>query len=159
MLQDLLPIRRVVITTKVRLQLAAEDLQCRTLANTVRSNQTQDLTRTRHGKSVELEAIGRITVGDLSLQVGGQVDDVNRTERALLRADTTTNAQSLGDEGDLGLGGDLDAKFASANHRARLFAFLTTFLLQLASARHHNLHKICTFGLHCIRWWFHVSQA
>lgn len=67
-------------------------------------------------------------MGDLSLQVGGQVDNVNRTERAFFRTDTTTNAETLRDEGDFGLRGDFDAKLACANNRARLLALLTTFL-------------------------------
>jgi len=77
---------------------------------------------------VKLEAVGRVTVGDLGFQIGGQVDNVNGTEWALLRADTTTNAQLLGDEGDLGLGGHFDTHLTRADHGARLFAFLATFL-------------------------------
>ena len=50
---------------------------------------------------MKLEAVGRVAVGDLGLEVGGQVDDVNGSEWALLGTDTTTNAQALGDEGDL----------------------------------------------------------
>ncbi len=45
---------------------------------------------------------------DLGLKVGRQVDDGNSPERTFLGTDTTTNAQSLGDVGDLGLGGDFD---------------------------------------------------
>lgn len=67
-------------------------------------------------------------MGDLAFQVGRQVDDVNGTERAFLRADTATNTQALGDESDLGLGSDLNAKFSGADDGAGLFAFLTTFL-------------------------------
>lgn len=127
-LQDLLPVRRVLITTEVRLQLATENLQGGTLSDTVCSNQTENLTGTGHGKSVKLEAVGRVAVGDLGLEVGGQVDDVNGSEWALLGTDTTTNAQALGDEGDLRSGIDFNAKLASADHRARLLALLTTFL-------------------------------
>lgn len=53
---------------------------------------------------------------------------MNSTERAFLRADTATNAQALGDESDLGLGSDLNAKFSGADNGAGLFAFLTAFL-------------------------------
>ena len=70
-LQDLLPVRRVVIPTEVRLQLATENLQSRTLSDTVCSNQTENLTGTGHGESVKLEAVGRVAVGDLGLEVGG----------------------------------------------------------------------------------------
>ena len=77
---------------------------------------------------MKLEAVGRVAMGDLGLEVGGQVDDVNGSEWALLGADTTTNAQTLGDEGDLRSGIDFDAKLAGADHGARLLALLTTFL-------------------------------
>lgn len=82
---------------------------------------------------MELETVGRITVGDLAFQVGGQVDDVNCAKWAFLRTDTTSNAQRLGDEGDLGGGVDFNAKLARADHRARLLALLTTFLQKLVS--------------------------
>jgi hypothetical protein len=67
-------------------------------------------------------------VGDLGLEVGGQVDDVNGSERAFLGADTTTNAQALGNKGDLRTGIDFNAKLACADHGTRLLALLTTFL-------------------------------
>lgn len=127
-LQNLLPVRRVVVTTEVRLELATKNLQRGTLSDTVCSNQTEDLTGTGHRKSVKLEAVGRVAVGDLGLEVGGQVDDVNGSEWALLGADTTTNAQALGDKGDLRSGIDFNAKLACADHGARLLALLTTFL-------------------------------
>lgn len=77
---------------------------------------------------MQLEAVGRVTVGDLCLEVGRQVDNVDSAERTFLRADTATDTEALGDEGDLGLGCYFDTKLACADHRARLFAFLTTFL-------------------------------
>ena len=77
---------------------------------------------------MKLEAVGRVTVGDLGLQVGGQVDNVNGTERALLGTDTTTNTQSLGDEGNLGGRVNFNAKLSRADHGTSLLALLTTFL-------------------------------
>jgi hypothetical protein len=41
---------------------------------------------------MQLEAVGAIAVSDLSLEVGGQIDDVNGIEWALLGTDTTPNA-------------------------------------------------------------------
>ena len=41
---------------------------------------------------MQFETVGRVTMGDLALEVGGQVDDGDGAERAALRADTTTNA-------------------------------------------------------------------
>lgn len=40
---------------------------------------------------MKLEAVGRVSMGDLRLQICGQVDDVNCAERALFRTDTTPN--------------------------------------------------------------------
>ena len=85
---------------------------------------------------MQLEAVGRVTVGDLCLEVGGQVDNVDGTERAFLRADTATDTEALGNEGDLGLGCHFDTKLACADHRARLFALLATFLKQVMSLVH-----------------------
>ena len=67
-------------------------------------------------------------MGDLGLKIGRQVDDMDGSKGTFLGADTTTDAQSLRDEGDLGLGGHLDAQLSRANDRTGLFAFLTTFL-------------------------------
>jgi len=61
---------------------------------------------------VQLEAVRGVSVGDLSLEVGGQVDNVDGVEGAFLRADTATDTQALRDEGDLGVGGDFDTELA-----------------------------------------------
>lgn len=127
-LQNLLPVRRVVVAAQVGLELAAQNLQRSTLADTVGADETEHLTGTGHGKTVKLEAVGGVTVGDLGFQVGGQVDNVNGTERALLWTDTTTNAQLLGDEGDLRLGGHFDTHLTRADHGAGFLALLATFL-------------------------------
>ena len=126
--QDLLPVRRVLEPTKVRLQLASQDLQCGTLSDTVGTNQTQDLTGSRHGQTVELEAVGGVAVGDLALEVRGQVDDLDGVEGALLGADTASDTQTLTDEGDLAGGVDLDTQLAGLDDGTRLFALLATFL-------------------------------
>lgn len=67
-------------------------------------------------------------MGDLCLEVGGQVDDMDGPKRAFFRADATTDTQTFRDVGNLGFRGDFDAKLARANHGAGLFAFLPTFL-------------------------------
>lgn len=77
---------------------------------------------------MKLETIRRVSMGDLSLEVRGQVDDVDSIERTLLGADTASYAQALGNEGDLGVGRDFDAQLAGADDGAGLFAFLSTFL-------------------------------
>lgn len=56
---------------------------------------------------------------------------MNSTERAFLRADTASNAEALGNEGNLGIGVHFNAELASAHHRARLLALLSTFLHSL----------------------------
>lgn len=65
---------------------------------------------------MELKAVGGVSVGDLGLEVGGQVDDRNGVERTLLGADTTTNTKTFGDEGDLGFRADFNAQLSTANN-------------------------------------------
>jgi len=57
---------------------------------------------------MELEAVGRVAVGDLGLEVGRQVDNGDCAEGTLLRADTTSYAETLGDEGQTGFGSDFN---------------------------------------------------
>lgn len=40
---------------------------------------------------MKLEAVGRVSVGNMRLEVGWQIDDVDSTEGALLWANTTTD--------------------------------------------------------------------
>lgn len=127
-LQDLLPVRRVLISAQVGLELARQNLQRSTLANTVGSDETQDLTRSGHGQTVQFEAVGGVAVGDLALEVGGQVDDLDGVEGALLRADTATDTQALTDEGDLAVRVDFDTELAGLDDGAGLLALLATFL-------------------------------
>lgn len=126
-LDNVLPVRGVVVSTQVGLELATQNLEGGTLSNTVGSNKTEDLARSRHGKTMQLEAVGSISVGDLALEVGGQVDDGDGVEWALFGADTTTDTERLGDESKLGIGSDFNTELSTANDGARFFAFLTTF--------------------------------
>jgi hypothetical protein len=130
-LENLLPVRGVVEAAEVGLQLAAQNLQGSTLSGTVTTNETQNLTRSGHRQSVELEAVGRVTVGDLRLEVGGQVDDVDGIERTFLRANTATDTETLGDEGNLGCVFNLNTELAGTDDGTGLLAFLTTFLCGL----------------------------
>ena len=127
MLDDVLPVGGVIVSAQVWLELATQDLEGGTLADTVRSDETEDLARAGHGKPVELEGIGAITMGDLVLEVRGQVDDGDGVEGALLGADTATDAEGFGDEGQAGIGGDFNTKLAAADDGAGLFTLLTTF--------------------------------
>jgi hypothetical protein len=100
-LQDLLPVWWVVVPPQIWLQLAAQNLQRRALSDTVCSHQSEYLAGAGHGQSVQLEAVGRVSMGDLSLEIRGQIDNVDSVERAFLRADTASDTQSLGNESDL----------------------------------------------------------
>lgn len=115
------------MSAQVGLELSAENLQSGTLSNTVCSDQTENLAGSGHGQTVQLETVGSISMGDLAFEIGGQVDDGDGIERALLGADTATDAEGLGDECELRVGLDLNTEFPAANDGARLFALLTTF--------------------------------
>ena len=150
-LENLLPVWRVVEATQVRLELSAQNLQRRTLSDTVCTDQTQHLARTGHRQPVQLETVGRVSMGDLGLEVRGQVDDVDGVKGAFLGTDTASDTQSLGDEGDLGRRVYFDAQLAGAHHWAGLFAFLSTFLGRVSRlARGKERGRVAlALGLHC----------
>jgi hypothetical protein len=64
----------------------------------------------------------------LRLEVGGQVDDVDGVEWAFLWADTASNAEALGNEGDFAGSVDFNAKLACSHDRTGLLALLPAFL-------------------------------
>lgn len=49
---------------------------------------------------MKLEAVGRVSVSDLSLEIGRQVDDADSAKWALLWANTTTDAEVLRNKGN-----------------------------------------------------------
>jgi hypothetical protein len=57
-------------------------------------------------------------MGDLSLEVGGQIDNVDGVEGAFFRADTATDAKTFRDEGDSGLRRDLNTQLPGSDHGA-----------------------------------------
>ncbi len=67
-------------------------------------------------------------MGDLGLKIRRQVDDVDCTKGAFLGTNTTTDAETFGDECDLGLRSDFDTELAGANDRTGFLAFLSAFL-------------------------------
>jgi hypothetical protein len=146
--QNLLPIRRVLEASKVGLQLASEDLEGGTFANTVGTDQTEDLSGSGHGKTVQLEAVGRVSVCDLALEVCGQVDNLDGVEGALLGTDTAADTQALTDEGDLAGIVDLDTQLAGLDDGTRLLALLTTFL-RLALVRVDDGDTVGEYELVC----------
>ena len=128
MLDDILPVWWVVETAQVWLQLSGENFERSGLSDTVGSNKTKDLARSWHRKTVKLEGVGGVSVGDLRLEVGWQVDNVDGAEWALLWTDTASNAEGLRDEGDLGGWINLDTEASRADDWAGLLALLATFL-------------------------------
>lgn len=58
---------------------------------------------------MELETVGGISMGDLGLKVGRQIDDVDGTERTFLGADAAADTQTFRYESNLRVRGDFDA--------------------------------------------------
>lgn len=81
---------------------------------------------------MELEAVGGVTMRDLGFQVGRQVDDMDGSEWTFLGTDTATDTETLGDEGDLGLGSHFDTELTRPDDGARLLTFLATFLQNMS---------------------------
>jgi hypothetical protein len=97
---------------------------------------------------VKLEGVGTVAMRSGGLEVLGQVDDLNGLEGALLHADTTTDAQLLGDGGELVLLGDFDAELAHLHHGARPLALLPTFLgLAFVAAHDGNTRELVSLVL------------
>lgn len=91
-------------------------------------------------------------MGDLRLQIRGKIDDVDCIEWAFLRTNTASYAKSLGDEGDLGLGGYFDTQLARADNWTGLFAFLSAFLRGIRICRIQDVEALppwaCTTHKH-----------
>jgi len=95
---------------------------------------------------MELEAVGGVSVGDLGLEIGWQIDDVDCSEWAFLWADTATNAQTFGDEGNLGGIFDFDTETATADDRAGFLALLSTFLRNTQHCPVFFCSVLCVFA-------------
>jgi len=67
-------------------------------------------------------------MGDMGLEIGRQVDDIDSIERTFLRTDTASNAEGFGNESDLGFWSYFDTKTTTSHDRAGFLAFLSTFL-------------------------------
>lgn len=100
---------------------------------------------------MELETIGRVPVGDLSLQVGRQVDDMDSAERTFLGTDTATNAEAFRNESYLGLGAHFNTELSGTDDGAGLLALLATFLQTISITATYSKKEGFnnrTFGLH-----------
>jgi hypothetical protein len=127
-LNDILPVRRVIVSSQIWLQFSAQNLQGCALSDTVGADQSQNLSRARCWQSMKLEAVGRVSMGNVRFEVSRQIDNIDGTEWALLWTDTASNTKTLGDKGDLGFGGDFDTETPTSHNRARFLAFLSAFL-------------------------------
>lgn len=67
-------------------------------------------------------------MGDLSLKVGGQVDDIDGTKGTFLRTDTAANAKAFRYKGNFGIRSNFNTQLASPHNRTGFLAFLTAFL-------------------------------
>lgn len=77
---------------------------------------------------MQLEAVGRVSVRDLSFQIRRQVYDMNGSKWTFLWEDATADAKEFGNVGDLGLGGNFDAELSSTHDRAASLTFLPALL-------------------------------
>lgn len=80
---------------------------------------------------MEFEAVCRISVGDLRLQVGRKIDNIDGVERAFLRADTASYAQRLGYEGNPRGRFYFDTQLTSPNDWTRFAAFCIVSVIQM----------------------------
>lgn len=97
---DIRPVWRVIVSSQVWFQFPTQNLEGSTLANTVGSYQTKHLSGAGGWQSVELEAVGGVSVGDLRFEIGWQIDDIDSSKWAFLWTDTASNAKTLRDEGN-----------------------------------------------------------
>lgn len=82
-------------------------------------------------------------MGNVGLEIRGQVDDIDGSKWALLRADTASNAEGFRDECNLGFWSDFNAQATTSNNRTRFLALLSTFLwLALVSTDNSNTGEL-----------------
>ena len=59
---------------------------CGALTDTVGAYQSQHLTRSGHGQSMQFEGVGPVAVGGVTFEVLGEVDDLDGLKRTFLLA-------------------------------------------------------------------------
>jgi hypothetical protein len=147
MRNDLRPQGWIVEATKIRSHLSRQDLQGRTLTNTVCPDQTEYLTGSWSRKTMQLEAVRAETMRGLTSEVLGEINDLNGFERASLNANTAADTESLRNKGDFRVLPDLNTQFSSPYNRTRLSTFLHTFLrLALVFADDGNTESLLIHG-------------
>ena len=70
-----------VISSKIGFKFSGQNLQRRTLSDTVCSHETEHLTRPWSREPMQFEGVGGVAMRDLRFQVGRQVDDCNSLKR------------------------------------------------------------------------------
>jgi len=127
-LDDVGPVGRVFKVTQIGLDLVGQDLEGSGLSGTITSDQTEDLTGSGGGKSVELEGVGAVTMGGELAEVGGEIDNLDGFEGALLHAETATDAEIFRDLAEFGGGGNFDTELTGLVDGAALSTFLLALL-------------------------------
>lgn len=106
-----------IVSAQVGLEFSSKDFEGGALSDTIGSNKAENLSRSRSGKPMKLESVGSISVGNLGLEVRGEIDDGNSfkgtpytnqfeqtsadpTINLLLYTYTTTDTQELRYESD-----------------------------------------------------------
>jgi hypothetical protein len=67
---------------------------------------------------MKLEAVGRVSMRNMGFEICWKIDDIDGTKWAFLRTDTASDTQTFGNESDLGLRSDFDAKASASNNGA-----------------------------------------
>lgn len=75
-----MPLGRVVISSKVRLEFPRHDFEGGRFTDTVGTDETEDLAGTRCGESVEFESVGGVSMGNVRFKVSGKVKNLNGVE-------------------------------------------------------------------------------
>jgi hypothetical protein len=82
MLEDLLPFGWVVVSSEVGLEFTGKDLEGGRFTDTVGTDQTENLTWTGSRETMQLESVGVVSVSDVRVEVGWQVENLDRFEWA-----------------------------------------------------------------------------
>jgi len=129
-----LPVRGRLVVAEVRDALARERVHRGRLPDSVRTENTGDASRLWRREPVQCERVLTVPVDGVVFEFGGEVDDLDRVERALLNADATRLAETqLFGDADLvrvalvGVGPALgDALFARSIRRAVVRTLVVT---------------------------------
>mmetsp|Transcript_51702 Transcript_51702/g.83883 ORF Transcript_51702/g.83883 Transcript_51702/m.83883 type:complete len:246 (+) Transcript_51702:1432-2169(+) len=157
--EDLLPVWRIVEAPKVWLQLPGENRKRGGLSDTVGAHQAQHLPWAWGGQAMQLEGVGAVPVSGVRSQVLGKVDDGDCLKRALLHANTASDAQRLRNEGDLRRRPHLDTELAGSDHGAVLLALLLALLwLAAVGTDDGNTQLLLLFLFHGPSFWGHLAQ-